>query len=111
MNHFNNKSELSKNIKPTVTEPQLRIDNLPAQMWSALGLNGHLGRSGMTKRNGLSACETVFLLLMWCCLIIGPTASIRCAHWSKPGNCPKQPSRRRIAKRLPPMTLARPRRA
>ncbi len=65
MNHFYNKSTLPKNIEPTVKDPQLRIDNLLAQMWSALGLNGHLGRAGMTKRSGLSARESVFLLLMW----------------------------------------------
>ena len=65
MNHFNNKSNLPQNIEPTVKDPQLRIDNLLAQMWSALGLNGHLGRAAMTKRSGLSARETVFLLLMW----------------------------------------------
>ncbi len=65
MNHFNNRSNLPHNIEPMVKDPQLRIDNLLAQMWSALGLNGHLGRAAMTKRSGLSARESVFLLLMW----------------------------------------------
>ena len=46
-------------------DQQLRIDNLLAQMWAVLGLNGHLGRAGRTKRSGLSARESVFLLLMW----------------------------------------------
>ena len=38
MNHFNNKSTLPQNIEPTVKDPQLRIDNLLAQMLGALGL-------------------------------------------------------------------------
>ena len=53
MNHCTSKSELPQNIEPTVQDRQLRIDNLFAQMWAALGLNGHLGRAGMTKRSGL----------------------------------------------------------
>ncbi len=79
MNHCTSTSELPQNIEPTVQDRQLRIDNLFAQMWAALGLNGHLGRAGMTKRSGLSARETVFLLLMWRWLR-GSSIAMFCRH-------------------------------
>ncbi len=64
MNHCASKSELPQNIEPTVQDRQLRIDNLFAQMWAALGLNGHLGRAAIDQaqrsertRNGVSAAD------------------------------------------------------
>ena len=56
--------KLPSNIEEVLTTSSILVDNLYAECCRLLDLRTLLNRAGITKRSGLDAAQTVFLLLM-----------------------------------------------